>query len=88
MLGYLKDGDIIRIDLKKRTADVKLSLEEIEERKRTMGLYRETKMPKAQTPWQDIFRREVGELSEGMVLKNAVKFQRVAQTMGIPRRNH
>ena len=85
MLGYLKDGDIIRIDLLKRRADVKLSPEQIEERKKEMGPY---KIPKSQTPWQEMFRKEVGELSEGMVLNSAVKYQKIAQTMGMPRRNH
>ena len=30
----------------------------------------------------------VDQLSEGMVLKPAVKFQKVAQTFGVPRDNH
>jgi dihydroxy-acid dehydratase len=30
----------------------------------------------------------VDQFSEGMVLKPAVKYQKVAQTMGIPRDNH
>jgi dihydroxy-acid dehydratase len=30
----------------------------------------------------------VDQLSEGMVLKPAVKYQRVAQTFGVPRDNH
>ncbi|KAK4684194.1 xylonate dehydratase, partial [Tremellales sp. Uapishka_1] len=89
MLGYLKDGDRIRIDLKKRSADILLSEKEIEERKREMGEYRDRKeMPKSQTPWQEMFRKSVGELSEGMVLKDAVKYQRLAQTYGVPRQNH
>jgi dihydroxy-acid dehydratase len=46
------------------------------------------KFPPSQTPWQEIFRKEVGELSEGMVLNGAVKYQRIAQTFGVPRRNH
>ncbi|WVW85917.1 hypothetical protein I302_107955 [Kwoniella bestiolae CBS 10118] len=85
MLGYLKDGDKVRIDLLKRTADVLLSAEEIEERKREVGLYQ---FPKSQTPWQEIYRGSVSELSEGMVIKSAVKYQRLAQTQGIPRQNH
>lgn len=85
MLGYLKNGDIIRIDLKRRVADVKLTPEEIEARKKEMGTF---KIPAAQTPWQEIFRSQVTELSEGMVFKDSVKFQKLAQTMGYPRRNH
>jgi dihydroxy-acid dehydratase len=30
----------------------------------------------------------VEQLGEGMVLKPAVKYQRVAQTFGVPRDNH
>jgi len=85
MLGYLKDGDRLRIDLLKRRADVLMSSEEIEERKKEMGAY---KIPESQTPWQEIFRDTVSELSEGMVIKKAVKYQRLAQTMGVPRQNH
>ena len=85
MLGYLKDGDVIRIDLVKRRADVKLSTEEIARRKQEIGPYTG---PASQTPWQEIFRKNVGQLSEGMVLNEAVKYQRIAQTQGIPRRNH
>jgi dihydroxy-acid dehydratase len=85
MLGYLKNGDIIRIDLKKRVADIKLTAEQIEERKKEMGPFR---YPPSQTPWQEIFRAQVGELSEGAVFNDSVKFQRIAQTMGLPRRNH
>ena len=85
MLGYLKDGDRLRIDLVKRRADVLMSEEEIAERKKEMGTY---KVPKSQTPWQEIFRDTVGELSEGMVIEKAVKYQRLAQTAGTPRQNH
>nr|XP_019003192.1 dihydroxy-acid dehydratase [Kwoniella mangroviensis CBS 8507]OCF66653.1 dihydroxy-acid dehydratase [Kwoniella mangroviensis CBS 8507] len=85
MLGYLKDGDRVRIDLLKRTADVLLSESEIEERKNEVGSYQ---FPKSQTPWQEIYRGSVSELSEGMVIKSAVKYQRLAQTQGIPRQNH
>ena len=44
--------------------------------------------PANQTPWQEIQRTLVGELETGAVLENAVKYQRIAQTMGIPRDNH
>ncbi|KAK4698735.1 hypothetical protein P7C70_g7535, partial [Phenoliferia sp. Uapishka_3] len=85
MLAYLKDGDCVRIDLKKRSADVLLTKEEIEERKGTMPPF---EMPPSQTPWQEIFRKDVGELSEGMVMKSAVKYQNIAAKFGVPRHNH
>jgi len=46
------------------------------------------KYPASQTPWQEIQRGIVDELSNGMVLKPAVKYQKVAATKGIPRDNH
>lgn len=88
MLGYLRDGDVVRVDLNKRTANVMLTDEQIAERKVQVGSYQENKMPKNQTPWQEIFRDSVSELSDGMVLKQATKYQRIAQTMPTPRQNH
>ena len=84
-LAYLRDGDILRIDLGKRRANIKIGAEELAKRRETIGTY---KVPRNQTPWQEMFRKNVGELSEGMVLNDAVKFQKIAQTMGMPRRNH
>jgi len=43
--------------------------------------------PASQTPWQDIQRGIVDQLAQGMVLKPAVKYQRVAQK-SVPRDNH
>jgi dihydroxy-acid dehydratase len=87
MLGYLRDGDIVRVDLNKRTANVLISDEELAQRKKEMPSYNEKKTPKSQTPWQEMFRNGVSELSEGMVMKDAVKYQRIGQTMPIPRQN-
>ncbi|WP_378944677.1 IlvD/Edd family dehydratase [Mesorhizobium sp. ANAO-SY3R2] len=87
-LALLKSGDRVRIDLKKGTADILVSDDEIMRRRaehQNNGGYR---YPAHQTPWQEIQRGMVDQLSEGMVLKPAVKYQRVAQTKGIPRDNH
>jgi len=43
--------------------------------------------PASQTPWQEIQRGMVDQLADGMVLKPAVKYQRVAQKH-IPRNSH
>ena len=40
------------------------------------------------TPWSAIHRRMVGQLGDGAVLEPAVKYQRIAQTKGLPRDNH
>ena len=92
-LGILKTGDRVRIDLNKCTADILIPKEEFNERVSNQkneggGGGGGIKIPPSQTPWQDIFRREVGQLDEGMVLKRAVAFQRIAETFGVPRDNH
>lgn len=46
------------------------------------------KYPKSQTPWQEIQRKTVDDLAQGMVLKNAVKYRRIVRTHGTPRDNH
>lgn len=42
---------------------------------------------KDQSAWPEIYREHVDHLSNGMVLEGAVKYERVAQTEGIPREN-
>ncbi len=87
-LALLKTGDTVRIDLKKRTADIKISAAELAKRREALQKAGGYKYPDHQTPWQEIQRGIVDELSNGMVLKPAVKYQRIAKTKGLPRDNH
>jgi dihydroxy-acid dehydratase len=87
-LALLKTGDTVRIDLRKRTADIKISAAELAKRRDALKKAGGYKYPDHQTPWQEIQRGIVDELSNGMVLKPAVKYQRIAKTKGIPRDNH
>jgi len=87
-LALLQTGDRIRIDLNKRRADILLSDEELARRKADLAARGGFPYPASQTPWQEIQRSMVDQLSEGMVLKPAVKYQKVAQTFGVPRDNH
>ncbi|MGE3831738.1 MAG: IlvD/Edd family dehydratase [Parvibaculaceae bacterium] len=87
-LALLKDGDKVRIDLNKGTADILISKEELEKRRADLAASGGYKYPESQTPWQEIYRANVDQLSEGMVLKPAVKYQRIVQTKGLPRDNH
>ena len=75
-------------DIKRRTADILLSKEELDKRREDLKSRGGYAYPASQTPWQEIQRAIVDQLDQGMVLKPAVKYQRVAQTMGIPRDNH
>ena len=86
-LALLKTGDTVRIDLKKRTANILISEGELAERRAQLQKH-PFKFPASQTPWQQIQREMVAQFDEGMVLKPAVKFQKLAQTAGTPRDNH
>ncbi len=87
-LAILKTGDRVRIDLKKGTADILISKDEYAKRMTALEKAGGYKYPASQTPWQEIQRSMVDQLGNGMVLKPAVKYQRVAQTKGVPRDNH
>ena len=87
-LSLIKTGDRVRIDLKKGTANILISDAELNERRATLANQGGFPYPKSQTPWQQIQREMVAQFDEGMVLKPAVQYQRLAQTMGVPRDNH
>ena len=81
-LAWLRTGDTVVIDLNNYTANMLVSDEEIELRKKD-GV---PPYPESQTPWQEIQRNLIGELADGAVLENAVKFQKVRKKL--PRDNH
>jgi dihydroxy-acid dehydratase len=87
-LALLHTGDRIRIDLNKGTADILIADADLAERRHALQNEGGFNYPPSQTPWQEIQRAMVDQLADGMVLKPAVKFQRVAQTFGVPRDNH
>ena len=87
-LAILKTGDRVRIDLNVGQANILISDEEIATRRADLEASGGYKYPKHQTPWQEIQRGIVGQLGDGAILKPAEKYQRIAQTNGIPRDNH
>jgi dihydroxy-acid dehydratase len=86
-IALLKTGDRVRIDLRKGTADILVSKAELSRRKAALLKNGGYHYPASQTPWQEIQRGMVEQLADGMVLKPAVKYQRVAQK-SVPRDNH
>jgi dihydroxy-acid dehydratase len=87
-LALLKTGDRVRIDLNKGTANILISKAEYDRRRAALQKHGGYRYPASQTPWQEIQRGMVDQLAGGMVLKPAVKYQRVAQKAGVPRDNH
>jgi dihydroxy-acid dehydratase len=87
-LALLRTGDRVRIDLNAGTVNVLIDDAEIDVRRRALeaeGGYRD---PESQTPWQEIQRAVVGQLGTGAILEGAEKYQRIAQTRGLPRDSH
>jgi xylonate dehydratase len=81
-LALLKTGDRVRIDLRKREANILISEQELKNRqaalKATLADGGLPYVPPSQTPWQEIQRSMVDQMAAGMVLKPAVKYQDVA----------
>ncbi|MFC3784382.1 IlvD/Edd family dehydratase [Sphingopyxis italica] len=86
-LALVRTGDRIRIDLAKRTANMLVDDAELDRRRAELKAEPEY-MPPAQTPWQEIHRALTGQFDSGAVLEMAVKYQRIAQTRGLPRDSH
>jgi dihydroxy-acid dehydratase len=87
-LALVHTGDRIRIDLRQGRADLLVPQAELDARRAALVAQGGFPYPDHQTPWQEIQRGMVGQLSEGMVLKPALNYRRIAATKGVPRDNH
>ncbi|WP_380056884.1 IlvD/Edd family dehydratase [Falsihalocynthiibacter sp. SS001] len=87
-LALVQTNDIIRIDLNKGTADIKISDEDLAKRRADLEAKGGYPFPAHQTPWQEIQRDMVDQFDKGMVLKPAVKYQKVVKNHRVPRDNH
>jgi dihydroxy-acid dehydratase len=87
-LALLKTGDRVRIDLRRGEANILIDAEELDARRHALEQAGGYPIPASQTPWQEIQRALVGQAETGAVLEGATKYQRLAQTIGVPRHNH
>ena len=87
-LALLRTGDRVRIDLRRGTANVLIPDDELAARRTALEAEGGYAYPASQTPWQEIQRAVVGQMNTGAILEGAEKYQRIAQTMGLPRDNH
>jgi len=83
-LALLKTGDKVRVDIGKRTANIMISDDELAKRRAAWKPH----IKESQTPWQELQRKFVGQLSSGACLDFAIDFQKIAQTKGVPRHSH
>ena len=81
-LAFLQTGDRVRLDLNARRLDALVDEAEWQAR-------RDAWTPPElvnQTPWQEIYRKTVGQLAQGGCIELATAYRRVAQSL--PRDNH
>ncbi len=81
-MAYLQTGDRVRLDLNASTLNALVDDAEWEARKAAW----EAPEIVNQTPWQEIYRRHVGQLADGGCLELATAYQRIAKDL--PRDNH
>ncbi len=83
-LAFIKTDDTLRIDLNNNTVDLLIEEELLATRKKSME-----RIPIVnQTPWQEIYRSRVNQLSDGGTLEMKDKHTRIASKHGIPRNSH
>ena len=87
-LALLRTGDRVRIDLRRGEANMLVDEAELQARRSELEANGGYSYPAHQTPWQEIHRATVGQMGGGAVIEPAVKYQRIAQTFGVPRHNH
>ncbi len=87
-LALVRTGDRVRIDLRACTADMLVDEAELARRKTDLAQIENRLEPESQTPWQEIQRGITGQFDTGAVLEPAIKYQRIAQTKGLPRDSH
>ena len=87
-LALLRTGDRVRIDIRRGEANMLVGDEELATRRRELEARGGYPIPPSQTPWQEMQRAVIGQMDTGAALEPAVKYQRLAQTVGVPRHNH
>ncbi|HEX5184251.1 MAG TPA: IlvD/Edd family dehydratase [Allosphingosinicella sp.] len=87
-LALLRTGDRVRIDLGRGRAELLISDAELAERREALAGKGGYVYPPAQTPWQEIQRALTGQLDSGAILEGSERYQRIAQTKGLPRDSH
>ncbi len=83
-LALLKSGDRIRIDLNANRVDVLLPEGELDARRAAWT----PPVLENKTPWEEIYRAQVGQLGTGGCLEPATAYINILETRGESRNNH
>ena len=83
-LALMRTGDRVRVDLNARRVELLVDEAELARRRAEEA----PSVPASQTPWQEIYRQFVGQLSTGGCLEPATLYLKVIETRGDPRHSH
>jgi dihydroxy-acid dehydratase len=83
-LALMRTGDRVRVDLNARRVELLVDEAELARRRAQEA----PSVPASQTPWQEIYRQFVGQLSTGGCLEPATLYLKVIETRGDPRHSH
>ncbi|TCL01152.1 dihydroxy-acid dehydratase [Shimia isoporae] len=86
-LALLQNGDRVRFDLNKCTADMLVDFEELQKRASDLVAAGGYAAPESQSPWQQYFREMVQPFDQGMTLRDAPNYRDIARKH-TPRNNH
>ncbi|MBX8473589.1 dihydroxy-acid dehydratase family protein [Pseudomonas cichorii] len=84
-LALLRTNDLLRVDLNARSVNLLVDEAELARRREAWT----PNIPPSQTPWQELYRQLVGQLSTGGCLEPATLHMKViARSGGAPRHSH
>ena len=84
-LALLQTNDVLRVDLNARSVNLLIDDAEMQRRRAAW----KPSYPASQTPWQELYRQLVGQLSTGGCLEPATLHMRIiARSGGMPRHSH
>lgn len=81
-LALVRDGDILRINMNEGTVDLQVDDAALKERMQAAA----QSLPDPQTWWQDLYQREVEELSQGGTFRTMPEYRNLAKKT--PRHSH
>jgi dihydroxy-acid dehydratase len=87
-LAILKTGDRVRIDLNKGSANILLSEAELEQRRAELKARGGFPHPANQTPWQELYRKTVGQHATGACMEFATRYHDIVGKVRVARDNH
>src|SRR5260370_31718685 len=87
-LAILKNGDMVRVDLNKGSANIQISDDELKRRRAELKAKGGFPYPANQTPWQALYPSTVGHQATGACLALATRYHHLAGLVGVARDNH